>query len=64
VLIYPCEWYGELEATIEHGEIQFDATQVKDFERGNGYIKATRGNGQSRMEVHVGTGNLDILVGL
>ena len=65
VLRYPYRWWGEVEARIEQGELKFDASSVEELQRSQGYVKARRGhNGTSRMKVYVGTGALDVLIGL
>ncbi|OCK74995.1 hypothetical protein K432DRAFT_309509 [Lepidopterella palustris CBS 459.81] len=64
-LIYPYGWYGEMEAKIEHGGLEFDGSSMEDIKWGKGYVKARRGRkGESRMEARVGTGDLDIRLGL
>jgi hypothetical protein len=64
-LRYPFSWFGQMEAQIEHGPLYFDASALEDVERGEGYVKAKRGKGgESRMRAQVGTGKLDIEVGL
>lgn len=64
-LRYPYDWYGEMEARIRHGVLEFDGSSLEDMERGEGYVKAKRGRkGESRMEASVGTGILDVLLGL
>lgn len=62
LLRYPGSWYGDIEATVERGEIQFEATLIEDLERGDGYVKAKRGKGESRMEAYMGIGDIDIIV--
>jgi hypothetical protein len=64
-LRYPFSWFGEMEAQIEHGPLYFDASALEHIERGEGYVKAKRGKGgESRMSARVGTGDLDVRIGL
>jgi len=64
-LRYPYSWYGHLEARILHGALKFDSSALEDFEKGDGFVKATKGTqGDSVMEANVDTGRLAILVGL
>lgn len=64
-LRYPYSWYGNMEGRIENGELKFDSSTLVDLDRGEGYVKAKRGTrGKSRAEAWVGTGALDIRLGL
>jgi hypothetical protein len=61
---YPDGWYGELEAMVSGGTLDFDANQLEKVERGAWWVKASRGQGESFMESWVEHGDLDIKVGL
>jgi hypothetical protein len=61
---YPEGWYGELEAMVSGGTLNFDANQLEKVERGAWWVKATRGQGESFMESWVEHGDLDITIGL
>lgn len=62
-LLYPDKWYGDMVATIGHGEILVNATLLDVVERGDGFFKAKRGIGDSWMNVNVGVGSMYILIG-
>ncbi|CAO2647956.1 Nn.00g088780.m01.CDS01 [Neocucurbitaria sp. VM-36] len=58
---YGSSWYGELEAWVNSGTLEFDASDLEWLERRKGYLRARRGReGRSRMLARVGTGDLDI----
>jgi hypothetical protein len=61
---YPYSWYGELEGMINKGELEFDGSSLSHVEKGDGWVKATRGKGASFMESWVEEGDLDIKIGL
>jgi hypothetical protein len=63
-LNYPFAWFGKMEGKIEHGKLEFDGSLLEDIKRGEGYVTANRGKGESRMEAHVSTGALTIHLGL
>ncbi|CBY00481.1 predicted protein [Plenodomus lingam JN3] len=64
-LRYPYSWYGSMEGRIDSGELKFDSSNLEDLDRGEGYVKAKRGTrGKSKAEAWVGTGALDIRLGL
>ncbi|KAJ4365603.1 hypothetical protein N0V83_008223 [Neocucurbitaria cava] len=64
-LRYPYSWFGSVEAQIDHGRLEFDATELEDFEKSEGYVKARRGKkGDSRLDIQVGTGAMDVHLGL
>ena len=64
-LRYGYGWFGNMEAQIEHGSLKFDSSALEKVEHGDGYVKAKRGKGgESHMEAQVGTGELDIQLGL
>lgn len=62
-LRYPDSWCGDIDARIGNGEIRLNATLLSDIQRGDGYVKAKRGEGDSQIEAHVGSGKLDIIIG-
>ncbi|KAF1998637.1 hypothetical protein P154DRAFT_564602 [Amniculicola lignicola CBS 123094] len=66
-LRYPYSWYGEMEATVESGQLTFDGSELKKVERSEGYVKAVRGArakaGESQMMTHVDEGELEICLG-
>jgi hypothetical protein len=64
VLRYPYNWYGELEGVASRGTLKFDASRLEKLERGEGWVKAKRGDGESFMESWVEGGGLDIKIGL
>ena len=58
-------WFGNVEAQVEHGPLTFGSTELEDFEVGEGFVKARRGKeGESQLDVRVGTGALDIQLGV
>jgi hypothetical protein len=64
-LIYPKTWFGTLEARIDHGPLIFHSSALRDIERGEGYVKANRGDkGDSRLDAYVQTGDMTIQLGL
>lgn len=64
-LRYPFSWYGDMEGKIEHGALKFDGSWIEELKQNEGYVKAKRGTkGKSHMEAGVGTGALNILLGL
>ncbi|KAF2109729.1 hypothetical protein BDV96DRAFT_554397 [Lophiotrema nucula] len=67
-LSYGYDWLGELEADIRNGVLDFDGSSLDNVERGEGYVKAKRGQrgktGKSHINAHVGNGQLDIKLGL
>lgn len=65
VLRYGYDWFGELEADIRNGDLDFAGSSLEDVERGYGCVKAKRGQiGSSHINAHVGIGQLDIKLGL
>ncbi|KAF2277204.1 uncharacterized protein EI97DRAFT_432801 [Westerdykella ornata] len=64
-LDYPFAWWGEMEAKIEHGKLEFEGNLLEDIKREEGHVTATRGKkGASQMEAHVSTGALTVHLGL
>ncbi|KAF2791581.1 hypothetical protein K505DRAFT_339448 [Melanomma pulvis-pyrius CBS 109.77] len=70
-LKYQYSWYSEMEAIIQQGALAFDGSSLEETERGEEFVKAKRGpkgwspvEGESWMEARVGTGDLDIHLGL
>ncbi|KAH7395179.1 hypothetical protein DE146DRAFT_659407 [Phaeosphaeria sp. MPI-PUGE-AT-0046c] len=61
---YPYSWYGELEGVASDGSLKLDGSRLKDVQKGENWVKATRGEGMSFMESWVHHGDLDIKVGL
>ncbi|KAF2853277.1 hypothetical protein T440DRAFT_322478 [Plenodomus tracheiphilus IPT5] len=64
-LRYPYSWYGSMEGKIDSGELDFDSSALEEFESGDGHVKAKKGTrGESHADVWVGSGELDIRLGL
>jgi hypothetical protein len=64
-LKYPYSWSGSMKARIENGSLKFDSSALEYFESDEGFVKARKGNnGDSQLDVQVGSGELDILLGL
>ncbi|KAH7088315.1 hypothetical protein FB567DRAFT_524127 [Paraphoma chrysanthemicola] len=64
-ICYPYSWYGEAEARIDSGSLMFDSSSLEEIERGDGWVKARRGNkGESRLEAYVESGEMEVLLGL
>ncbi|CAO2656142.1 Nn.00g049450.m01.CDS01 [Neocucurbitaria sp. VM-36] len=64
-LRYPYSWFGNVQAQIEHGPLDFDASALEELEKSEGLVKAKRGKkGESQLDIQVGTGALDIELGL
>ncbi|KAH7077757.1 hypothetical protein BKA63DRAFT_601811 [Paraphoma chrysanthemicola] len=64
-ICYPYSWYGEAEARIDSGPLMFDSSSLEEIERGDGWVKARRGDkGESRLEAYVESGEMEILLGL
>lgn len=64
-LRYPYSWFGNVEAQIDHGPLKFDASELENLEKSEGYVKARRGKeGDSRLDIRVGTGAMDVHLGL
>jgi hypothetical protein len=62
---YPYSWYGNLEGHVDSGELTFDSSALEEFKRGERWVQAKRGkDGISEVEVLVGTGHLNIEIGL
>jgi hypothetical protein len=62
---YPYSWYGNMEGTVESGSIEFDASALDKFEKGDGWVRARRGKaGHSVMEARVREGVLDVKMGI
>lgn len=62
---YPYSWFGSMEAQIREGTLNFDSSALDEFERGEKYVKARKGTkGKSQLEVQVGEGELNMLLGL
>jgi hypothetical protein len=61
---YPYGWYGDMEAMVSKGELEFDGSKLKDVEEGEGWVRARRGSaGESFMESWVMLGNMDVKIG-
>ncbi|OAL45454.1 hypothetical protein IQ07DRAFT_683889 [Pyrenochaeta sp. DS3sAY3a] len=64
VVRYPDSWYGTIDAGIFLGPLDFRSKKLHKVERGNGYIKATRGkHGESTFNAWVDDGEMDIQIG-
>lgn len=64
-LRYPYSWFGNVEAQIDHGPLEFDASELEEFEKSEDYVKARRGKeGGSQLDIQVGTGAIDVHLGL
>ncbi|KAF2028052.1 hypothetical protein EK21DRAFT_114255 [Setomelanomma holmii] len=64
-LYYPYSWYGHVEAKIKHGPLSFDSSSLAHQERGEGWVKARRGDvGDSQLDVRVDEGEIEMPLGL
>jgi hypothetical protein len=61
---YPYSWYGDVEVFVSSGTLDFDASRLEKVEKGEGWVKATRGEGESFMESWVEAGELNVKIGL
>ncbi|KAF2656304.1 hypothetical protein K491DRAFT_778120 [Lophiostoma macrostomum CBS 122681] len=65
MLRYPRAWYGKLEAEVRDGRVDVKGSLLWGVERGEGFVRATRGfDGRSQMGVVVNRGVVDLSVGL
>jgi hypothetical protein len=63
LLQYPFSWWGDVAAEVGNGTLLFNASALDKVERGDGYVRAKRGK-ESRLEARVGTGELELSVGI
>jgi hypothetical protein len=61
---YPYSWWGSLEGKVDKGTLEFDGTRMDKVEKGDGWVKAWRGESESFMESWVCEGELDVKIGL
>ncbi|KAF2117886.1 hypothetical protein BDV96DRAFT_644223 [Lophiotrema nucula] len=62
LLRYADLWSGEMEAEIKEGSVDLQEWQWKIEEESEGYVRAERGDGKSRMRALVDSGTLEVLV--
>ena len=65
---YPGEWEGELEGGTKSGSLNVGGKDVRIVERGTygpigGWVKAVKGNGESRCGLGSQSGSVDVTVG-
>jgi hypothetical protein len=63
LLQYPFSWWGDVGAEVGNGTLVFNASALDQVERGDGYVRANRGK-ESCLEARVGTGELDLSMGI
>jgi hypothetical protein len=62
---YGYDWYGNIMALIEQGELRFDGSSLEEVEREDGFVYARRGtSGESNIFALVAAGELDVKLGL
>ena len=61
---YSSAWWGEMEGKTDCGKLKFSGNRLESVEEEEGHVVAKRGkNGNSRMQAHVGNGDLSIWLG-
>jgi hypothetical protein len=63
ILQYPFSWWGDVAADVGNGTLLFDASALDEVECDDRYVRAKRGK-ESHLEASVGTGGLEVSVGI
>ncbi|KAF2873952.1 hypothetical protein BDV95DRAFT_317461 [Massariosphaeria phaeospora] len=64
-LAYGHDWFGDVEANIGQGKLEFGGTSMKKVQKKKGSVKGRRGSkGESMINAHVVSGELDLKLGL
>jgi hypothetical protein len=63
LLEYPFSWWGDVVAEVGNGTLLFNASALDKVDQGDTYVRAKRGMG-SRLDARVGTGEMEVSVGV